>query len=143
MISLLLARRLKEAGLAWEPAQHDFFAIPDRDMDDRVFVITDMTVNLEWLQNQAMFTFQGVTEWALDYVVTGEAVWLPTETQLREAIERRLPATPERALVLVSAALGCRCEFNLAGKLLSFEAPAAEAAYAMALLHLLAPGGQL
>ncbi len=142
MLSLAFARQLKEAGLPWEPAQHDFFAIPDRDLDDPIFIVADMTVNLEQRYGEAVFAFHGAMEWALDAIVTGEAVWLPTETQLRQALEQRLPPDPARALVLICTPLSCRCEFQVAGQFLSFEAPDAEAAYARALLHLLAAGRQ-
>ena len=51
MISLKLAQQLKKAGLVWKASNHDFFAIPDRGMDERRFVIADMMANLDLLQH--------------------------------------------------------------------------------------------
>ena len=86
MIGLETARKLKAAGLHWEPAQGDRFAVPERGMDDRVFVINDMATIIEMIQGAEMVTFHGTPEWALDYVYLGEAVWLPDEGQLRELL---------------------------------------------------------
>ena len=40
MITLDLAARLKAAGLVWCPVSGDRFAIPDRDLDGEVFVVS-------------------------------------------------------------------------------------------------------
>ena len=74
MISLDTALELKGAGLVWVPQILDFFAIPDRNMDDRVFVISDMLVTVDILQGMQVVSFQGSSEWALDYLVTTNAV---------------------------------------------------------------------
>ena len=42
MISLELARELRDAGLAWQPAERDAFGLPDRDMDEQVFVVSPL-----------------------------------------------------------------------------------------------------
>jgi hypothetical protein len=95
MLSLSTARRLKAAGLAWTPGLHDFFAIPDRGLDDRVFVISDVSVDIELLKGQSIVTFNGTSEWAMDYEVMSEVVWMPTEEQLRQQLEQRLaPGSP-------------------------------------------------
>ena len=47
MISTATALRLKQAGLIWQPAVLDCFAINGRDLDDKVFVISDMLVTVE------------------------------------------------------------------------------------------------
>jgi len=137
MLSLSLARQLKEAGLAWIPAEHDFFAIPDRGLEEKVFVISDMTVYLELLQGRRVATFHGTPEWALDYMLTGDLVWLPTEGQLREELMRRLPAEGGPILKLVGALGGYRCEVSFRDQSLSFEANGANEAYAAGLLHVL------
>jgi len=137
MLSLSLARQLKEAGLAWIPAEHDFFAIPDRGLEEKVFVISDMTVYLELLQGRRVATFHGTPEWALDYMLTGDLVWLPTEGQLREELMRRLPAEGGPMLELVGALQGYRCEVLFNDQSLSFEANGASEAYVAALLHIL------
>ena len=97
MIELETARKLKTAGLHWEPTQGDRFAVPDRGMDDRVFVINDMATIIEMIQGAEMVTFHGTPEWALDYVYLGEAVWLPDEGQLRELLHRDWRTRPSRS----------------------------------------------
>ena len=46
MIDVQLAQELKEAGLVWKPGPGDRFAIPDRDLDDDVFVLSNMTIEV-------------------------------------------------------------------------------------------------
>ena len=77
MLSLSTARKLKDAGLHWQPALHDFFALPERGMDDRVFVLSDMSVDIALLKGHSIVTFNGTSEWALDYELMSEAIWLP------------------------------------------------------------------
>ena len=136
MVSVLLARQLKVAGLAWGPSLHDFFVLPE-EVDDRVFVIADMPVNIATMQGQQVFAFEGAVDWALDTIVTTEAVWLPSESQMRHALEARLPDVPGPALTLSASAAGYRLTLTaLAGQPI-FTATSAEDAYALALLHLL------
>lgn len=137
MLSLTLAKKLKAAGLPWTPAKNDFFAIPDRDLDDVIFVISDMTVFVETVKGQLAVHFHGAVEWALDYILVAELDWLPTEAQLRELLEQRLLGESEPALKLVSTADGYCCEIRFRGEVLTFEAFGASEAYGMALLHLL------
>lgn len=87
MISMKLARQLKEAGLAWKTGIYDFFGVPDRELDDHIFVISDTMVTMELLQGWPALTFHGTAEWAADYLLTHDAVWLPTEEQLREELQ--------------------------------------------------------
>lgn len=134
MISLATARRLKQAGLTWHPALNDFFALPDRGLDDRIFVIAEMPAGVAEMQGQAVFTFHGAAEWALDYIVTTDAVWLPGENQLRLALEARLP---EPHLTLTVTPDGYTCTLSAAGATQSFAASSAEEAYAAALLSLI------
>ena len=47
MIALQLARRLRDAGLAWQPAAGDRFVVPDKGMDEDVFVLSDRFLRLE------------------------------------------------------------------------------------------------
>ena len=138
-ISLALGQRLKQAGLEWEPATHDYFAIPEVDMDDKVFAMSDMTVSMEVLHGYHAITFNGAVEWALDFVFKADAVWLPTETQLRELTMARLGNRPKMAL---QSSIGgyvvtiVRQEDDEARKEM-FEGVTAEEAYASALLALL------
>ncbi len=90
MISLELARRIKAAGIGWEPAPGDHFLVPDRDLDETVFVVSDMVVEvLELPSRQRYFGFNGTTEWALDSIEQEEVVWLPREDQLRTMLGSR------------------------------------------------------
>lgn len=137
MVPLEIARQLKDAGLQWQPALHDFFAIPDRGMDERVFVISDLLATLETLQGQEVVAFQGASEWALDDLATGELVWLAREDQLRQALEAILLERGRPELRLDSGLAGCRCTIQYEGMALAFSAREAGEAYAAALLHLL------
>jgi hypothetical protein len=78
VISHDLARRLAEAGLEWTPSNGDRFWLPGRDLDDVVFLVSEMVVEVRDQPTGRVFAFNGTTEWALDSVDTGAAVWLPT-----------------------------------------------------------------
>lgn len=136
MIPLALAKQLKEAGLVWQTAVNDFFAIPDRGMDDKVFVISDVMVTMELVQGWPALTFHGTAEWAADHLLTHEAIWLPTEEQLREAVDRLLPEH-EPDFSLTRLVDGYHCEIVQGGRPLRFSANSAGEAYALALLHVL------
>jgi hypothetical protein len=86
VISLELARRLQSAGLAWDPRAGDRFVVPDRGMDDDVFVISEMVVESQEIPTGRVLKFNGTTEWALDSIDQSEVVWLPREEQLRDMI---------------------------------------------------------
>ena len=86
MISLELGRALQAAGVAWTPAPGDAFMVPDRDLDDHVFVVSDMVVEARETPTGPILAFNGTTEWALDSLEAGDAVWLPREDQLRELL---------------------------------------------------------
>ncbi len=137
MLLLSTAQKLKEAGLTWKPALHDFFAIPDRGFDDKVFVISDMFVNVELLRGHLEATFHGSVEWALDHILVDELVWLPTEEQLRNELEGRLIPVSEAGMKLTSTPDGYVCEFQVGDRWLRFEAFDASETYASALLYLL------
>ncbi len=137
MLSLEIARKLKQLGLQWQPRLNDFFAIPDRDMDERVFVISDMLTTIERLDGRPVIAFQGASEWALDNLVIHEAVWLPSESQLRQALQTELLSTGRPEMQLHCGLDGCRCSFQLQGERRSFRAEDASEAYALALLALL------
>ena len=90
MLTIGTAQELRDAGLEWTPATLDFFFIPLPDLENQIFVISDMTILSEQLQGQPALTFHGTVEWALDHVWTGEALWVPREDQLRELLGDRL-----------------------------------------------------
>lgn len=144
MIPIPLALELKQAGLIWRTNNYDFFAVPDRGLDDRVFVLADMMAYTELVQGWPVVAFHGTAEWALDYIFTSEVVWVPTEEQLREALESQLQSADEcAALVLCHSAGGYRCEIDFRGETLTFDAPTAGEAYGRALLHVLVRGQAL
>ncbi|HEX2903490.1 MAG TPA: hypothetical protein VHO01_08540 [Jatrophihabitans sp.] len=86
MISIQTARQLREAGVRWSPASGDRFVVVDRGMDDDVFVLSEMTVEVHRLGDAGVIGFNGTTEWALDSVDDRDALWLPRESQLRELL---------------------------------------------------------
>ena len=83
MISVELARVLRDSGLEWRPARYDVFFIPDRGLEDRVFVLADMTIDVQPLAGGATITFNGAVEWSLDSILHGEVVWLPKYSSAR------------------------------------------------------------
>ena len=89
MISVQLARSLRDAGLAWAPAAGDRFVVADRGMDDQVFVLSDMTVEVRSFPTGPVIAFNGTTEWALDSLDQDDALWLPAEHQLRDLLGER------------------------------------------------------
>ena len=82
MISLDLARRLHDAGVAWTPGNGDRFWVPDRELDETVFTVSDMVVEVRDHAGGRVLAFNGTTEWALDAIEEHEAVWLPRLDQL-------------------------------------------------------------
>lgn len=87
MLTVELARALREAGMAWHPQRGDAFVIPDRDLDGQVFVLSDMVIEQQDVPGgPPILAFNGTTEWALDSLEAHDAVWLPREDQLREQV---------------------------------------------------------
>jgi hypothetical protein len=127
VISLELASRLRDAGLDWRPAPGDRFAVADRDLDDEVFVLSHMTIEVRG----SLIAFNGTTEWALDDLDKDEAIWLPGEDQLRERLG-------ESFYRLERVDDGYRVVAAVNGRVDAFDATTPEDAYAQALLRLLA-----
>jgi len=87
VISLELAQALRAAGLVWRPERGDAFMVPDRDLDDEVFVLSDMVIEQQDVPGgPPILAFNGTTEWALDSLEAEDAVWLPREDQLRDLL---------------------------------------------------------
>ena len=131
VVSIDLARDLRAAGLVWVPARGDHFVVPDRNMDDDVFVLSDMTIEVHDFATGPVIGFNGTTEWALDSLEQQAALWLPTEGQLRTllgATLRRLERTDAAYVVTVGV--------DADGHEGTAEAPTAPNAYARALLDL-------
>ena len=64
----------------------DRFLIADRGMDEDVFVVSEMVVEQFHGAAGPLLRFHGTTEWALDYVLVSQVLWLPREDQLRAAL---------------------------------------------------------
>ncbi len=104
MISIDLAHRLQDAGVAWTPSTGDRFMIPNRDLDDQVFAVSDMVVEVHELATGRLLGFNGTTEWALDSIEQREVLWLPREEQLRTMLGTTfvaLQATPGGFVVVI------------------------------------------
>src|SRR5690349_7454929 len=129
-----IARQLKGIGLAWKPRLGDRFAMPDRDLDDEVFVLSNMTIQVYEQPEGRIIGFNGTTEWALDDVEIDETVWLPREDQLRELLGGTFHG-------LQRDDAGYHVHIGLLGETHTFTAASAEEAYASALLHLLDAAG--
>ena len=109
VITLELAERLRDAGLEWDPVAGDRFIVPDRDMDDDVFVVSDMTVEVHDFPTGRVIGFNGTVEWALDSIEQRAVLWLPRESQLRERLGAsfvRLEAVPPGAVVEIDSPTG-------------------------------------
>jgi len=107
MITRELAVELARRGLPWRPASGDRFHVPDRDLDDEVFVVSGMSIEVSDLPSGAEMRFNGTVEWALDSIAQEEVIWLPREDQMRDALgerflrlERLEPVTGGFAVVL-------------------------------------------
>jgi hypothetical protein len=130
VISIALARALRDSGLVWHPTVGDAFCIDRIEADADVFYLSDLTVEAHEFSTGTVLGFNGTTEWALDSVAIEDTLWLPSETQLRELLGAafvRLDAVgPEFRTVAV-----------IDGESREFVAPTASEAYARALIELL------
>ena len=129
MISVPLARKLRDGGLRWTPASGDRFVVADRGMDDEVFTLSEMTVEVHQFTSGPVIGFNGTTEWALDSIEADRSIWLPGEAQLRE----RLGGT-FRSLTRDDGSWTVTIEVT--GRTLVFSDADAAEAYGFALLHL-------
>jgi hypothetical protein len=131
MISTDAAVALREAGLVWHPQSGDRFQLNEPEFDADVFTVSEMTIEPRSYTTGTILAFNGTTEWALDSVALQDALWLPSEEQLREMLRagfralRRLDDTYEVDLLV-------------GGETLTFSHPEPSDAYAHAVLALLA-----
>lgn len=137
MISLPLAIKLKREGLTWQPQLHDFFAIPDTELEKRLFVVSDMMIDVQQLFGKQMITFNGAVEWSLDYILMSDVVWMPTEGQLRQALEFSLLRENQPAVELDCLVDRYRCRIRYQGMSHEFNGKGASDAYGQALLYIL------
>lgn len=135
VISVELAGRLKSRGVAWSPAAGDRFMIPYRGLDQHVFAVSDMVVEVRELPQGRLLAFNGTTEWALDSIMQAEVLWLPREDQLRTMLGEAfvsLEAVPGGYVVVVDDGDGTQTRHVDVD---------AECAYARAVLGVLAANG--
>jgi hypothetical protein len=130
VIGLDLALALRAAGLRWTPAPGDRFVLPNRGMDEDVFVLSNMTVEVHEFPNGKVIGFNGVTEWALDSVDQREALWMPAEHQLRELLGGLFVS-------LETGPAGFEVTLDLPSGRTEYRASTAEDAYGQALLAVL------
>ena len=132
MISRVLALWLREAGLVWRPATGDRFQLLTQDMDSTgtdAFTVSDMTIEAHAFPSGTVLGFNGTTEWALDSIAIDDAVWLPREDQLREALKgtfERLERDDDEG--------GWRVTCTFRGERMSHLADTPADAYALAVL---------
>jgi len=124
VITVELARSLRDAGLRWHPATGDRFVIDKPGVDDDVYTVSEMTVERHDYPSGTVLGFNGTTEWALDSVEASESLWLPREDQLRELLG---PA-------FVSLATGFVVTATIGGSVREFRHDDAAVAYGDALL---------
>ena len=130
VLSVALARALRDAGLQWTPARGDSFVMPDKGMDSEVFVLSDMTIEVHQFPTGPVIGFNGTTEWALDSVEQAQAVWVPAEHQLRELLGDAFAG-------LAPTGDGYRVTLRVDGATSGYDGPDPAEAYAQALLSLL------
>lgn len=136
MIDLDLGLALRDAGLVWTPTAGDRFVVLERDLDDQVFVVSDMVIETRETPAGPLLAFNGTTEWALDSLDVQDAVWLPREDQLRALLDDAFVSLEATAGGDVPP--GFAVTVRVAGAVRRHIEVAAEAAYARALLEVLA-----
>jgi hypothetical protein len=130
VISIELARALHDSGLVWQPAVGDAFLIDRIEVDADVFYLSDMTIEAHELPTGTELGFNGTTEWALDSVALADALWLPSESQLRALLGAAFVG-------LEYDGAEFRVRARIAAEPREFSAAVAEDAYARALLAIL------
>ena len=134
VLSVELARALRDAGLEWTPARGDSFVVSDREMDTDVFVLSDMTIEVHQFPGGPVIGFNGTTEWALDAVEQSETLWVPAEHQLRELLGDTFAG-------LAPTGDGYRVTLQVDGATRGYAGSDPAEAYALALLQLLRSRG--
>jgi hypothetical protein len=127
VLSVELARALRDAGLQWTPTSGDRFVLSDRGMDAEVFVLSDMTIEVHEYPAGPVIGFNGTTEWALDSVEQSQALWVPVEHQLRELLGEAFAG-------LAPTGAGYRVTLRVDGVTSGFDGADPAEAYARALL---------
>src|SRR5699024_12878382 len=112
--------------------------IDNGQLRDEASMLASMVIEPMIARNgNRLFRFNGTTEWALDSVEQHEALWIPREGQLREALgEAFLALHMDADVFVVSVGTGADGPREV-------RAPRVEAAYAGALLIHLTGGWSL
>jgi hypothetical protein len=141
MISTALARRLRDAGLAWAPISGDVFqlspgasAAADGELEGDLFTVSDMTIEAHVYPTGTILGFNGTTEWALDSVALEDALWMPREDQLRDRLQGTFRGL-ERTEGAGGVSYAVRVERAGVRQVFASDDPAE--AYALALLDLI------
>ncbi|MES2094023.1 MAG: hypothetical protein V4531_09455 [Actinomycetota bacterium] len=129
MLSVPLARQLRDAGMRWRPSSGDSFVITREGFESEVFVVSDMTIESHEFETGTILGFNGTTEWALDSVAIEDALWLPREEQLRTMLGGTFEA-------LARSSGGYTVSLVVNGERSEWEAGEPADAYACALLRL-------
>lgn len=152
MISADLARSLALAGLRWHPVPGDRFTIEAEDLDQVVYTVSELIVEVHEYPTGTILGFNGTTEWALDSVDMDQTLWLPSEEQLRTLLgatfrslvradapaEPGASGTPAPAGSTESRSAGTYVvAITLHGETVEFRAEVAAEAYGQALLSLI------
>lgn len=128
--SIILAQRLRDAGLGWIPESGDQFCLDTTEFEGEVFTVSTMTIEPHDYDTGTILGFNGTTEWALDSVALEKTLWLPREDQLRELLGPAfsfLLRVDEMYVV----------EVERGGQKQRFDAATAPDAYALAVLGVL------
>lgn len=95
-----------------------------------MFSISEMVVEVRRIAQKRRIMFNGAVEWALDSIVQSEAIWLPSEAQLRDRLGKLF-----RSFSRMGDSF--RCEIDLDGEAMRFDSDNPADAYGLALLHVL------
>ena len=131
MISVAMAERLERAGVRWRPRDGDRFCLRAPGFAGEVFTVAEMVIEVREYPTGTLLAFNGTTEWALDSVQVEQALWLPSEGQLRDLLGgafHSLKRTPAGHFEVLA---------GVGPEPTPFAAPTAPDAYAEALLGLI------
>lgn len=109
MIDVSLARALRDAGLRWRPMDGDWFCLFD---EGDTWLIAPSGIELAVIDGAPALLFHGASEWALDTVWAGDALWLPNVSQLHDALLGYVGANATVTLDITVSGTRCRVQFG-------------------------------
>jgi hypothetical protein len=107
MIDTALAQALQSAGLRWRPQNGDWFCVCD---ETDAWLIAPSGVELGMLDGRPVLMFHGASEWAFDTVWAGDVIWLPSASQLQDALLQALGADASVTLDITPTGSRCRAQ---------------------------------